>query len=143
MSVSQCEFVTPANCGTISNRSNGFSFQRRPDRKSRSDNSPTFATREVRRSSKSEDTFLLGYVLFDKKADEAEVDVVEDAQAFLQSKIDSGEFTLPAGVTYTFAGNYENQIRSQKTLAIVLPLATRDHLLDSVPAIQNQPSQHR
>jgi Cu(I)/Ag(I) efflux system membrane protein CusA/SilA len=72
---------------------------------------------------KSEDTFLLGYVLFDKKADEAEVDVVEDAQAFLQSKIDSGEFTLPAGVTYTFAGNYENQIRSQKTLAIVLPLA--------------------
>ncbi|EMI44920.1 efflux RND transporter permease subunit [Rhodopirellula sp. SWK7] len=72
---------------------------------------------------KSEDTFLLGYVLFDKKAGEAEVDVVEDAQAFLQSKIESGEFTLPAGVTYTFAGNYENQIRSQKTLAIVLPLA--------------------
>ena len=72
---------------------------------------------------KSEDTFLLGYVLFDKKPGEAEVDVVEDAQAFLQSKIDSGEFTLPAGVTYTFAGNYENQIRSQKTLSIVLPLA--------------------
>ncbi|QDT05123.1 Cation efflux system protein CusA [Rubripirellula lacrimiformis] len=72
---------------------------------------------------KSEDTFLLGYVLFDKLPGEAEVDVVEDAQAFLQSKIDSGEFTLPAGVTYTFAGNYENQIRSQKTLSIVLPLA--------------------
>ncbi len=72
---------------------------------------------------KSEDTFLLGYVLFDKKPGEAEVDVVEEAQAFLQTKIDSGEFTLPAGVTYTFAGNYENQIRSQKTLAIVLPLA--------------------
>ncbi|QDV68049.1 Cation efflux system protein CusA [Rosistilla carotiformis] len=72
---------------------------------------------------KSEDTFLLGYVLFDKKAGEAEVDVVEDAQAFLQAKIESGEFTLPAGVTFTFAGNYENQIRSQKTLAIVLPLA--------------------
>lgn len=72
---------------------------------------------------KSEDTFLLGYVLFDKRPGEAEVDVVEDAQAFLKSKIDSGEFTLPAGVTYTFAGNYENQIRSQKTLSIVLPLA--------------------
>ncbi|QDS89013.1 Cation efflux system protein CusA [Rosistilla ulvae] len=72
---------------------------------------------------KSEDTFLLGYVLFDMKPGEAEVDVVEHAQAFLQAKIESGEFTLPAGVTYTFAGNYENQIRSQKTLAIVLPLA--------------------
>lgn len=72
---------------------------------------------------KSEDTFLLGYVLFDKRPGEAEVDVVEDAQAFLQSKIDSGEFVLPAGVSYTFAGNYENQIRSQRTLSIVLPLA--------------------
>ncbi len=72
---------------------------------------------------KSEDTFLLGYVLFDMKAGNAEVDVVEDAQAFLQEKIDSGEFVLPAGVSYTFAGNYENQIRSQKTLMLVLPLA--------------------
>ncbi|TWU34871.1 efflux RND transporter permease subunit [Novipirellula artificiosorum] len=72
---------------------------------------------------KSEDTSLLGYVLFDMKAGNAEVDVVEDAQAFLQEKIDSGELVLPAGVSYTFAGNYENQIRSQKTLMVVLPLA--------------------
>ena len=72
---------------------------------------------------KSEDTFLLGYVLFDMKAGNAEVDVVEDAQAFLQAKIESGELVLPAGVSYTFAGNYENQIRSQKTLMVVLPLA--------------------
>ncbi len=72
---------------------------------------------------KSEDTFLLGYVLFDMKSGNAEVDVVEDAQAFLQEKIDSGELILPAGVSYTFAGNYENQLRSQKTLMVVLPLA--------------------
>ena len=72
---------------------------------------------------KSEDTFLVAYVLFDMKSGEAEVDVVEDCQKYLQSKIDNGEFILPPGVSYTFAGNYENQIRSQKTLAIVLPLA--------------------
>lgn len=72
---------------------------------------------------KSEDTFLLGYVLFDMQAGNAEVDVVEDAQAFLQEKIASGELVLPAGVSYTFAGNYENQLRSQKTLMVVLPLA--------------------
>ncbi len=72
---------------------------------------------------KSEDTFLVGYVLFDKKPEFAEVDVVEDCQRFLQEKIASGEFMLPAGVSYTFAGNYENQIRAQKTLSIVLPLA--------------------
>lgn len=72
---------------------------------------------------KSEDTFLIGYVLFDMKPDNAEVDVVEDCQRYLREKIDNGEFVLPRGVSYTFAGNYENQIRSQKTLMVVLPLA--------------------
>jgi len=72
---------------------------------------------------KSEDTFLVGYVVFDKRAKAAEVDVVEDAQAFLRAKLDSGEFSLPAGVSYTFAGNYENQLRAQQTLSVVLPIA--------------------
>ncbi len=72
---------------------------------------------------KSEDTFLVGYVLFDMKPGYAEVDVVEQVQGYLDEKRLSGEFTLPAGVSYTFAGNYENQIRSQKTLAVVLPVA--------------------
>jgi Cu(I)/Ag(I) efflux system membrane protein CusA/SilA len=72
---------------------------------------------------KSEDTFLTGYVLFDKKPGHAEVNVVEDCQRYLQSKIDNGELVLPRGVSYTFAGSYENQIRAQKKLAVVLPLA--------------------
>ncbi|MFH1268720.1 MAG: efflux RND transporter permease subunit, partial [Planctomycetota bacterium] len=72
---------------------------------------------------KSEDTFLTAYVLFDMKPGEAEVNVVEDCQRYLQERIDNGQFVLPPGVSYTFAGNYENQIRSQKTLMVVLPLA--------------------
>lgn len=72
---------------------------------------------------KSEDTFLIGYVIFDKKPGRAEVDVVEQAQAFLKQKLKSGEWELPAGVSYTFAGSYENQLRAAKKLAIVLPLA--------------------
>ncbi len=72
---------------------------------------------------KSEDTFLVGYVIFDKKPDYAEVDVVEDAQRYLQGKIESGEFDLPAGVSYAFAGSYESQLRSEKKLMVVLPLA--------------------
>jgi len=72
---------------------------------------------------KSEDTFKTGYVLFDMKEGQAEVDVVEQAQAYLRSKIDSGEFSLPPGVSYSFAGSYENQIRAQTTLMIVLPLS--------------------
>ena len=72
---------------------------------------------------KSEDTFLTAYVLFDKKKGHAEVDVVEATKQFLAEKIESGELQLPAGISYTFAGNYENQIRAQKRLSFILPLA--------------------
>ncbi|EAQ49143.1 putative copper/silver resistance-related transport membrane protein [Leeuwenhoekiella blandensis MED217] len=72
---------------------------------------------------KSEDTFLVGYVLFDKLDGYAEVDVVENAQAVLQSKIDSGELVVPQGISYQFTGTYENQLRAEKTLAVVVPLA--------------------
>jgi Cu(I)/Ag(I) efflux system membrane protein CusA/SilA len=72
---------------------------------------------------RAEDTFLVGYVIFDKKAGYAEVDTVEQAQGYLSGKIASGEWELPAGVSYAFAGSYENQVRAQQTLSIVLPLA--------------------
>ena len=72
---------------------------------------------------KSEDTFLVGYVIFDKKEGHAEVDVVEDAQRFLNKKIEDGEFVIPAGVKYVFTGNYENQIRATKRLMLVVPIS--------------------
>ena len=72
---------------------------------------------------KSEDTFLVGYVVFDKKPGYAEVDVVEQCRQYLQQKTADGEFPIPEGVNYHFSGTYENQIRAQKTLAIVIPLA--------------------
>ena len=72
---------------------------------------------------KSEDTFLIGYVLFDKTEDEAEVTVVERAQKAIQGKIDRGELVVPKGINYTFTGTYENQIRAEKTLSVVVPLA--------------------
>ena len=72
---------------------------------------------------KSEDTFLVGYVLFDKLDGFAEVDVVENCQKYLSEKVTTGELVIPKGVSYTFAGSYENQIRAQKTLIVVIPLA--------------------
>ena len=71
---------------------------------------------------KSEDTFLTSYVVFDKKPGHAEVEVVEKAQVYLQDKLASGEWQLPAGVSYTFAGSYENQLRAKKRLGIIIPL---------------------
>ena len=72
---------------------------------------------------KSEDGFLVGYVLFDKEQGFAEVEVVNNAQNFLQNKIDDGELILPAGINYKFAGNYEQQVRANKRLSIVIPIA--------------------
>ncbi|MBI2280387.1 MAG: efflux RND transporter permease subunit [Bacteroidetes bacterium] len=72
---------------------------------------------------KSEDTFLTSYIIFDMKEGHAEVDVVEDAQKVITEKIATGEFSLPAGVTYRFTGNYESQIRATKRLSIVIPIS--------------------
>ncbi len=72
---------------------------------------------------KSENTFLVGFVIFDKKDGYAEVDVVENAQKYLSEKTDVGEIIIPAGVNYKFTGNYENQIRATKRLMIVIPIS--------------------
>ena len=72
---------------------------------------------------KTENTFLVGYVIFDKVESKAVVDVVNEASKILQKKLDSGEIKLPAGVTYKFAGNYENEIRATERLSIVIPIS--------------------
>lgn len=72
---------------------------------------------------KSEDTFLVGYVIFDKQEGFAEVEVVEQAQKLLQEKIESGALVIPSGVSYKFTGSYENQLRAEKRLSIVLPIS--------------------
>jgi Cu(I)/Ag(I) efflux system membrane protein CusA/SilA len=70
----------------------------------------------------SENTFLTGYVIFDKAEGRAEVDVVYEADKLLKAKIQSGEIKLPAGVSYKFAGNYEQQEHAAKRLMLIIPL---------------------
>jgi Cu(I)/Ag(I) efflux system membrane protein CusA/SilA len=53
----------------------------------------------------------------------AEVDVVRQAEEFLKKKISTGELQLPPGVSYKFAGNYEQQQRAANRLLIVIPLS--------------------
>ncbi|OUO06418.1 efflux RND transporter permease subunit [Parabacteroides johnsonii] len=71
----------------------------------------------------SENTFLVGYVIFDKKQGKAEVDVVKEATKVIEDKIRNGELELAKGVSYKFAGNYEQQERATARLMIVVPLA--------------------
>jgi copper/silver efflux system protein len=72
---------------------------------------------------RSENTFLVGYIIFDKIESKAEVDVVNEASALIRQKLNSGEIILPPGVTFKFAGNYEQQIRAAKRLSLVIPLS--------------------
>ena len=71
----------------------------------------------------SENTFLVGYVIFDKLAGKAEVDVVKEASRILEQQIKEGGLNLDPGVSYKFAGNYEQQERATSRLMIVVPLA--------------------
>ncbi|MBP1638573.1 MAG: acriflavin resistance protein [Bacteroidetes bacterium] len=72
---------------------------------------------------RSENTFLTGYVTFDRKPEFAEVDVVNQADKFLKQQINAGKLRLGKGVTYQFAGNYEQEIRATKRLSIVIPIS--------------------
>jgi len=72
---------------------------------------------------KSEDGFLIGYVLFDKEKGFSEVEVVNAAQEYFKTQIDEGNLKVPAGLSYRFAGNYEQQVRANKRLSIVVPIA--------------------
>jgi Cu(I)/Ag(I) efflux system membrane protein CusA/SilA len=72
---------------------------------------------------RSEDTFLTTYVLFDKEAGVSELGAVEAARGALERARAGGDLQLPAGVTYAFAGTWENQVRSEARLRLLVPLA--------------------
>jgi copper/silver efflux system protein len=72
---------------------------------------------------RSENTFLVGYVIFDKIEGKAEMDVVNEASALIKQKLESGVIKLTPGVSFRFAGNYEQQIRATKRLSLVIPVS--------------------
>lgn len=72
---------------------------------------------------KSEDTFLTSYVLFDRQPEIAEVEAVEQARAAIEQHIQTGQLDVPPGVSFEFSGTYENQVRSEKRLMVLVPLA--------------------
>jgi Cu(I)/Ag(I) efflux system membrane protein CusA/SilA len=72
---------------------------------------------------RSENTFLIGYIIFDKMESIAEVDAVLQAKAILDEKVKNGELALPSGVSYKFAGSYEQQQHATARLKIIIPIA--------------------
>ncbi|MBU1107992.1 MAG: hypothetical protein KKB51_15065 [Candidatus Riflebacteria bacterium] len=53
----------------------------------------------------------------------AETDVVEAADVCLKRRIAEGSLKLPANTGFKFIGNYQNQVRSENKLIVVLPLS--------------------
>ena len=72
---------------------------------------------------RSENTYLTGYVIFDKKDNFAEVDVVVSAEKRVRKALDEGELQLPPGSSYKFTGSYENELRASKRLQLLVPLS--------------------
>jgi copper/silver efflux system protein len=72
---------------------------------------------------RSENTFPVAYVTFGGRHGLAEVNVVEQARAYLDEQILEGRLSLPTSVSYTFAGSYQNQLHAARTLRVVLPVA--------------------
>ncbi|WP_350291312.1 efflux RND transporter permease subunit [uncultured Croceitalea sp.] len=73
-------------------------------------------------SIKSEDGFLVNYVIFDKVKGISEVSLVESVEKALSDKIESGELIVPHGINYVFSGTFENHAHAQKTLGFIIPL---------------------
>ena len=71
---------------------------------------------------RSEDTYLVNYVMFDRAAGEAEVAVVESVREVLEAAIADGDLELPDGVSFGFAGSYENALRAEARLRVLVPV---------------------
>ncbi len=72
---------------------------------------------------RGEDTFLVAYITFDKEAGHDDLSVIHQAMDMLNSRIDQGELVVPEGVNFHFSGDYENQMRAEQRLKLVIPLS--------------------
>jgi Cu(I)/Ag(I) efflux system membrane protein CusA/SilA len=72
---------------------------------------------------RSEDTFPVAYVVFDRDPEVAEVEAVEAARGALEEAIEAGRLTVPEGVRFAFTGTYEAHVRSESQLRVLVPLA--------------------
>lgn len=71
----------------------------------------------------SEDSFFMTFVSFDKLPGYANSEVVDNASDLIKKRISSGTIKLPKGVFYHFAGEYQNRIRAENRLMLIIPIS--------------------
>ena len=72
---------------------------------------------------RSENTFKVAYVTFDTTEGLAEVDAAATIATALDTARRNGTLHLPANVTYELAGSYENELKANQTLVLIIPIA--------------------
>jgi Cu(I)/Ag(I) efflux system membrane protein CusA/SilA len=70
---------------------------------------------------KGERGLLVGYVTMNTR-DRDEVSVVEDAEVVLQTAVLDGRLNLPPGYYWEWSGQFENQVRANKRMSILIPV---------------------
>jgi len=73
-------------------------------------------------SIRSEDGFLTSYVIFDAEADVPPSAIVSNAKRVFDRARDEGRLEIPTGARYRFAGTFEARERSQRRLALLVPV---------------------
>lgn len=70
---------------------------------------------------KGEKGLLVGYVTMNTR-ERDEVSVVQDAEKFLKQAVKDGRIIVPAGYYWEWSGQFENQVRANKRLLILIPI---------------------
>jgi len=71
---------------------------------------------------KSENTFLTGYLTFDKTSDATQIDVVNRVIREIDQMIADNRLTVPQGVTYKAAGSFEEKLEFDKNMKLIVPI---------------------
>ena len=69
-----------------------------------------------------EDASKVNYVLFDAAMGEGPVDTVESVMEEMNRQLAEGELEFADGVRHNFVGEYEDNLRAQRTLMMVIPI---------------------
>lgn len=71
---------------------------------------------------KSENTFLTGYVTFDKMAGATQIDVVNKVLEHIDKLIAEKQLVVPQGITFKAAGSFEEKLEFDKNMKLIVPI---------------------
>lgn len=71
---------------------------------------------------RSEDGYLVTYVMFSSSDEYGQIETVDAVRSKLEDAVDSGELDMAGGMSFDFAGQYEQAKRAEARLQLLIPL---------------------